>query len=296
MNYEKNYYDYMSYVKSQVKLGLRPSTKQEMYNKRRKEEYCYYEFHHIKLKSLGGDDSKENVIPLSAREHYLAHYLLWKFNPCKQTTLAFKWLNEYNNETKKEYIRNSKIYEKIKIEYSKYLSLKFKNISYEERYGNKYKQVIEHQKEGQKRYYKNNPDAGKRQNDWCRGKNIIEMYGKEKAEKIREKLINSHLGKVQSDETKKKRSESIKKAYNNPLIKHKFLEIMRSKEVRQKISNSHKGQIAWNKGLSMKEEQKQKLREANLGKKWCNNGIQQRQCLESDIPDGWTTGRLKRIK
>lgn len=64
MNYEKNYYDYVNYVKSLNRF---------------KGDGNYYEKHHIKPRSLGGDNSKENLVLLTAREHFLAHYLLCKF-------------------------------------------------------------------------------------------------------------------------------------------------------------------------------------------------------------------------
>ena len=40
----------------------------------------YVEKHHIKPKSLGGSDAKYNIVTLTAREHFLAHYCLWKFH------------------------------------------------------------------------------------------------------------------------------------------------------------------------------------------------------------------------
>lgn len=39
----------------------------------------YTEKHHIIPRSLGGDNSKSNLVLLTAREHYLAHWLLTKF-------------------------------------------------------------------------------------------------------------------------------------------------------------------------------------------------------------------------
>lgn len=39
----------------------------------------YVESHHIHPKSLGGSDSKENLVNLTAREHFICHYLLTKF-------------------------------------------------------------------------------------------------------------------------------------------------------------------------------------------------------------------------
>lgn len=38
----------------------------------------YTENHHIVPKSLGGTDSKENLVKLTAKEHFLCHYLLTK--------------------------------------------------------------------------------------------------------------------------------------------------------------------------------------------------------------------------
>ena len=37
-----------------------------------------YHIHHILPKSLGGDDSQDNLIKLTLKEHYIAHCLLWK--------------------------------------------------------------------------------------------------------------------------------------------------------------------------------------------------------------------------
>lgn len=36
----------------------------------------YYERHHIVMKSMGGEDSEENIVYLTAREHFIAHWLL----------------------------------------------------------------------------------------------------------------------------------------------------------------------------------------------------------------------------
>lgn len=41
----------------------------------------YYERHHIKPRCLGGADEKDNMVTLTAREHYIAHKLLCKMYP-----------------------------------------------------------------------------------------------------------------------------------------------------------------------------------------------------------------------
>lgn len=45
---------------------------------RMKSTDTYYERHHIIPKSLGGDNSKSNLVLLTAREHFLVHWLLTK--------------------------------------------------------------------------------------------------------------------------------------------------------------------------------------------------------------------------
>jgi hypothetical protein len=96
MDYEKNYYDYMNYIK----------------NKNRIYENGKYELHHILPKSLGGTDEKENLILLTYREHYLAHFLLWKIHGNNKMLYAF-WL--MNNVKSKVYFKiNSRVYSKLK--------------------------------------------------------------------------------------------------------------------------------------------------------------------------------------
>ena len=44
------------------------------------EDGVYYEKHHIVPRSLGGTDDASNLVYLTAREHFVAHWLLWKFS------------------------------------------------------------------------------------------------------------------------------------------------------------------------------------------------------------------------
>jgi hypothetical protein len=51
----------------------------QIIDKRQNEKYNgYTETHHIIPKSLGGTDNPMNLVKLSAREHYICHYLLMK--------------------------------------------------------------------------------------------------------------------------------------------------------------------------------------------------------------------------
>jgi len=80
---------------------------------------CYVEIHHIIPKSLGGSNKSENLIALTAKEHYIAHRLLVKFTKGEQKykmqSALFYMLNvnEYEGIIKNK----AKIYEIIKNEY-----------------------------------------------------------------------------------------------------------------------------------------------------------------------------------
>ena len=51
----------------------------------------YYENHHIIPRCMGGDDSKENIVKLTAKEHFIAHELLFK--EYRTTKLAHAWFS-----------------------------------------------------------------------------------------------------------------------------------------------------------------------------------------------------------
>jgi hypothetical protein len=83
----------------------------------------YSEKHHIIPKCLGGTDSKENIIRLTAREHYLCHYLLTKiYKP--NTINYYKMVNAFlmmiASPTNKQKRYTSRLYEYNKTKYSDY--------------------------------------------------------------------------------------------------------------------------------------------------------------------------------
>ena len=48
----------------------------------------YYELHHIIPKCMGGDNDKENVVRLTYREHFIAHWLLHREYPTNGSLAA----------------------------------------------------------------------------------------------------------------------------------------------------------------------------------------------------------------
>lgn len=110
MNYEKNYYDYINYVKTL---------------NRKRGDGNYYELHHIKPKSIFPElkKDKSNLVLLTAREHFLAHYLLCKIysnGPNYYKMLcAFQRMTKNTSKVGNLLYMNSRLFEKMKIELSK---------------------------------------------------------------------------------------------------------------------------------------------------------------------------------
>lgn len=52
----------------------------------------YFEKHHILPRSMGGSDDASNIICLTLRQHYIAHWMLWKAYGGKMA-VAFDYMN-----------------------------------------------------------------------------------------------------------------------------------------------------------------------------------------------------------
>lgn len=77
----------------------------------------YSEKHHVIPRCLGGDDSPENIVRLTAKEHYLIHRLLVRIHPENYKLICAYWY--MCNSTKRNgYKPSTKAYESAKIEMS----------------------------------------------------------------------------------------------------------------------------------------------------------------------------------
>jgi hypothetical protein len=82
----------------------------------------YKENHHILPKSLCGEDTKENLVSLTGREHWIAHLLLHKIHKCSQTAHACNMMAMRCEERGIPKIKNSRMYEWVRKEHGKYIS------------------------------------------------------------------------------------------------------------------------------------------------------------------------------
>lgn len=108
MNYRRAYMQIISAAKNQVKLGLRPKTK---YYQQKDFPNQTFEFHHILPKSLfpNWGARKSNIVPLTAREHFFCHQLLYKIYNCSEMQIAIFMMSHRMGKK-----ISSKLYEECK--------------------------------------------------------------------------------------------------------------------------------------------------------------------------------------
>lgn len=189
----------------------------------------YGENHHITPVSFGGTLDKENMVRLTAREHFIAHRLLTKIYPnsYEMKSAINKMLQ--SNKFQKRYEPNSKTYERIREEFGEAHSKRMKGK----------KLTAEHKKavsEGQRKFISNLSEEEKLirieksiglgsrknvavlKNTRDKMSNSQKEYHKNmtKEQKIvwdeaRRKSGIKLKGRIVSDETKKKLSEAAKK-------------------------------------------------------------------------------------
>jgi hypothetical protein len=130
-----------------------------------KEEY--YESHHIIPRCMGGTDDPRNLIKLTAREHFLAHYLLTKIYP-QQNKLFYALLcmirDPHNNRR-----YTSKAHEIAKKQFSKMQSVRQteNNMMWTESAKKKISEKMKGDNNPMRKYPEKNPAWG---NSYVRGK------------------------------------------------------------------------------------------------------------------------------
>lgn len=161
----------------------------------------YVERHHIIPKSLGGTDDPNNLVPLTAREHFICHLLLTKMvsNPLHKRSMYYASYMMVRGHRTRHYLPTSRLYEMAR------------------------KRMIEAQKE------RPGPNLGKKWSEERRKKQSAATKGipkgpmseehkkklsKPKTEEHKKKLSESRTGKSwgykHSEETKRKMGEKSK--------------------------------------------------------------------------------------
>ncbi len=160
----------------------------------------YTERHHIIPRCLNGSDDKENLVVLTAREHFIAHLLLCKMYPNhKGLRLALWMMLNVKDKKQQRYIPNSRLYEMIRLEYSE--SVSGEN---NPNFGNTH-----------------SSEAKKKMSDFAKERKGSKnnFYGKVHSAETKEKIRERLMGFKHSKETKEKMSTLHKgKKKNNKLV------------------------------------------------------------------------------
>ena len=181
MNYERTYNQIIERAKNRILVG-------------------YKETHHIIPRCMNGTDEKDNLVDLTAREHFICHLLLTRTYPThKGLRLAIWNMCNVKRTYQDRYIPNARLYEIIRTEYREHI--KGEN---HPSYGRKNSEVTKEKMSNiAKERFKNNPSTFK---------------GRTHSEETRKKLSNNMKGKSQSNFQKNKIKESLTgtKWYHKP--------------------------------------------------------------------------------
>ena len=220
--------------------------------------YVYYENHHILPKCLGGGNEENNLVLLTAREHFICHKLLtFIYSHNRGIVLAFHRMLFSKNG----YIANSKDYE--------YLLKLFRDTPMSEETKQKIKEKRKFQPKTIGWHHteeSKNINRIKHLKENLTSEMLLKMK-KPKSKEHKKKLSEANLGFKVSDETKKKISESHKGIKHTEESKKKMSETKKGKtfseEHKKKLSEARKGK----KYNPHSEETKLKIKNSNLGKK-----------------------------
>lgn len=78
----------------------------------------YIERHHIVPRCLGGSNKKENLVELTAREHFTCHQLLNFIHPGNKSLIFASWMMSNLVSEERSFRITSRVYERLKKEHS----------------------------------------------------------------------------------------------------------------------------------------------------------------------------------
>lgn len=146
----------------------------------------YKEKHHIVPKCLGGKDDKENLVELTAREHFICHMLLCEIYPDNKKLWYALFLMSIGKKTKKKnnYKVSARLYERLKIKHSKFLT------------GSKHSKITRKKMSESRKGIKHTEESKKKMGESRKGH---EMYNDEWREKISKSLKGKKRTKKQKN-------------------------------------------------------------------------------------------------
>lgn len=161
---------------------------------RKKKQGIYYENHHIIARCMGGNDSTENLVLLSAREHFLCHKLLHRIYPDNKS-IFFAYSCMTMSLHGRRIIISAREFEYIKEMKSKLNS----KDSISENCRRRHKELMT----GRKHTEEHNQKISK----------TLKSRGLVRSDDFKESVSKKNKGKIDPPEARRKRSETIRKKY-----------------------------------------------------------------------------------
>jgi hypothetical protein len=167
----------------------------------------YTEKHHILPRCMNGSDDRDNLVNLTAREHFICHQLLVRIYP-ENPKLKFALWAMCNMKSKRQdrYTPSSRIYERAKNEVVKLISEKKKGTKVSDEQKRKTSETLKGRKrptEVISKIVNTRRESGGWKHSEETKKKIKDNNGMN-----REEVRNKLKGRTISEETRKKRSES----------------------------------------------------------------------------------------
>jgi len=175
----------------------------------------YVEKHHIIPKSLGGSNRKENLVVLTAREHFVCHLLLTKMvSACHRRSMAWA-LHRMTFSQSENNIRpfTSAQFEQARIRFSKTITGTKQKEETKKKIGiGNSGPCSERKLAALKKLHEAN--RNKKRTAESIEKQKASMTESEKVKAHLAKLVALHTGSKHSEETKQRRSASLRKHFN----------------------------------------------------------------------------------
>lgn len=219
----------------------------------------YSEKHHIVPRCIGGDDSKSNIVILTAREHFIAHSLLYKIYRTYPLLCAISMMctDPHGNRI------GNRLYEWHRKEMAERFSLRMKE------------------------YHKNNPHPKGMKN-----KKHSDEIKKQISESLRKLKTGNEIYRFSIDGEYIKSYDSISQAAKS--VKGSASNIKYCAD--GKFQYAYKSRWSYERYPNFKDISPRKY-VGNKNRIWITNGVESKTILISDeMPSGWHKGRAFKRK